>query len=55
VSFRLCYPDEADFCRNVPNANFTLHYSLMPYVGILSSGVAATAQGPVTIPEALKR
>ena len=28
----------------------TLHYSLMPYVGILSSGVAATAIGPITIP-----
>ncbi|KAK6907973.1 signal peptidase [Kwoniella mangroviensis CBS 10435] len=41
--------------KNVEYANMTLHYSLMPYVGILSSGVAATAQGPVTIPELIKR
>lgn len=41
--------------RDVPTANMTLHYSLMPYVGILSSGIAATAQGPVSIPEVIKR
>ncbi|GFZ44977.1 hypothetical protein JCM24511_02703 [Saitozyma sp. JCM 24511] len=41
--------------KDVPTANMTLHYSLMPYVGILSSGIAATAQGPVSIPEVIKR
>ncbi|WVQ85026.1 hypothetical protein IAT38_007190 [Cryptococcus sp. DSM 104549] len=41
--------------KDVPYANMTLHYSLMPYVGVLSSGVAATAEGPVDIPELLKR
>lgn len=41
--------------RHVENANMTLHYSLMPYVGILSSGVAATASGPVTVPAAAGR
>ncbi|KAK4689697.1 signal peptidase complex subunit 3, partial [Tremellales sp. Uapishka_1] len=41
--------------RNIPSANLTLHYSLMPYVGVLSSGIAATAQGPITLPEVLKR
>ncbi|KAK8858773.1 hypothetical protein IAR55_003003 [Kwoniella newhampshirensis] len=41
--------------RDIPTANMTLHYSLMPYVGVLSSGVAATAQGPVSIPELIKR
>jgi signal peptidase complex subunit 3 len=33
----------------------TLWYSLMPYVGGLTSGVAATAQGPITLPEVIKR
>ncbi|WVF69024.1 hypothetical protein IAT40_003798 [Kwoniella sp. CBS 6097] len=41
--------------RDVEYVNMTLHYSLMPYVGVLSSGVAATAQGPITIPELIKR
>nr|XP_018262144.1 signal peptidase [Kwoniella dejecticola CBS 10117]OBR84302.1 signal peptidase [Kwoniella dejecticola CBS 10117] len=41
--------------KDVEYANMTLHYSLMPYVGVLSSGVAATAQGPVTIPPLVKR
>jgi len=41
--------------REIPTANMTLYYSIMPYVGILSSGVAATAQGPITLPEVLKR
>ncbi|WRT67986.1 uncharacterized protein IL334_004961 [Kwoniella shivajii] len=41
--------------KDVEYANMTLHYHLMPYVGVLSSGVAATAQGPVTIPELIKR
>ncbi|KAL1413131.1 hypothetical protein Q8F55_000880 [Vanrija albida] len=35
--------------KTVDNANITLHYSLMPYVGILTSGIAAEAQGPVDI------
>ncbi|WOO76813.1 Adipocyte-related X-chromosome0 expressed sequence 2 [Vanrija pseudolonga] len=35
--------------RTVDNANITLHYSLMPYVGILTSGIAAEAQGSVDI------
>lgn len=37
--------------RDVHEANVTLHYSLMPYVGMVTSGVAATAQGLVEIPE----
>ncbi|WVQ96534.1 hypothetical protein IAU59_003639 [Kwoniella sp. CBS 9459] len=41
--------------RDVEYANMTLHYSLMPYVGVLSSGIAAVAPGPVTIPELIKR
>ena len=41
--------------REIHSANMTLKYSLMPYVGVLSSGVAATAQGPITLPEVLKR
>ncbi|WVQ73373.1 hypothetical protein IAR50_002942 [Cryptococcus sp. DSM 104548] len=41
--------------QNIPTANFTLHYSLMPYVGVLSTGVAAVAEGPVAIPELIKR
>jgi len=41
--------------RNVDSANMTLHYSLMPYVGILSSGVAATAQGPISVPAVKSR
>ncbi|ODN93399.1 signal peptidase [Cryptococcus wingfieldii CBS 7118] len=41
--------------KDIPTANFTLHYSLMPYVGVLSSGVAAVAEGPVAIPELIKR
>ena len=28
----------------------TVHYSLMPYVGLLSSGVAATAKGSIRMP-----
>lgn len=38
-----------DTPRTVDNANITLHYSLMPYVGILTSGIAAEAQGSVDI------
>lgn len=30
--------------RDIPYANLTLHYSLMPYVGYLTSGIAATAE-----------
>ncbi|WWC70963.1 uncharacterized protein I206_104916 [Kwoniella pini CBS 10737] len=41
--------------KDIEYANMTLHYSLMPYVGVLSSGVAATANGPVTIPPLIKR
>ncbi|WWC88633.1 uncharacterized protein L201_003546 [Kwoniella dendrophila CBS 6074] len=41
--------------KDVEYANMTLHYSLMPYVGILSSGIAAVAQDPVIIPELIKR
>ncbi|KAI9634708.1 putative signal peptidase [Dioszegia hungarica] len=41
--------------KGVATANFTLHYDLMPYVGLLSSGVAATARGPINIPEVIKR
>ncbi|WVR06531.1 hypothetical protein IAU60_003562 [Kwoniella sp. DSM 27419] len=41
--------------KDVTHANLTLHYSLMPYVGYLSSGIAATAQAPIAIPELLKR
>lgn len=36
---------------NVHLANLTLHYNVMPYVGLLTSGVAATAQGEVAIPK----
>lgn len=36
---------------NVHLANLTLHYNVMPYVGLLTSGVAATAQGDVAIPK----
>ncbi|KAL0240534.1 hypothetical protein I308_106328 [Cryptococcus tetragattii IND107] len=41
--------------KDIPYANLTLHYSLMPYVGYLTSGIAATAEGPVSIPEVIKR
>nr|ODN89769.1 signal peptidase [Cryptococcus depauperatus CBS 7855] len=41
--------------KNAPRANVTLHYSLMPYVGVLSSGIAATAEGPLDLPDVLKR
>ncbi|KAL7420767.1 Signal peptidase complex subunit [Cryptotrichosporon argae] len=40
---------------HVASANFTLRYSLMPYVGIVSQGVAATAAGPLAIPAAAGR
>lgn len=36
---------------NVHMANLTLHYNVMPYVGLLTSGVAATAQGEIAIPK----
>jgi hypothetical protein len=32
--------------RNIPTAQFTLRYDIMPYVGFLSPGVAAQAQNP---------
>ncbi|XAO27598.1 hypothetical protein I312_106454 [Cryptococcus bacillisporus CA1280] len=41
--------------KGIPYANLTLHYSLMPYVGYLTSGIAATAEGPVSMPEVIKR
>ncbi|GMK57305.1 hypothetical protein CspeluHIS016_0401390 [Cutaneotrichosporon spelunceum] len=41
--------------KNIHNANMTLSYHLMPYVGLLTSGVAATAQGMVEIPALVKR
>lgn len=41
--------------RGINTANFTLYYDLMPYVGMLSTGIAATAQGPVELPEAIRR
>lgn len=37
--------------RNVAHANVTLHYSIMPYVGLVTTGVAATAEGVVEIPQ----
>lgn len=36
---------------NIHLANLTLHYNVMPYVGLLTSGVAATAQGEINIPK----
>lgn len=43
-------------CRSgIATANFTLYYDLMPYVGLLSTGVAATARGPIELPEVIKR
>ncbi|RSH88511.1 uncharacterized protein EHS24_001056 [Apiotrichum porosum] len=41
--------------QDVHEANVTLHYSLMPYVGMLSSGVAATARDLVEIPDVKRR
>ncbi|EIW67731.1 hypothetical protein TREMEDRAFT_45221 [Tremella mesenterica DSM 1558] len=51
------YPwrDPSGSFKNIPSANLTLHYSLMPYVGLISSGIAATAQGPIALPEPLVR
>ncbi|CAK9784417.1 putative signal peptidase [Cutaneotrichosporon oleaginosum] len=37
--------------KNIHDANITLSYHLMPYVGLVTSGVAATAQGKVEIPD----
>ncbi|RXK40324.1 signal peptidase [Tremella mesenterica] len=45
--------DPSGSFKNIPSANLTLHYSLMPYVGLISSGIAATAQGPIALPEPL--
>ncbi|ORX37209.1 putative signal peptidase [Kockovaella imperatae] len=36
--------------KGVQNANLTVYYSLMPYVGLLSSGVAATATSAIHVP-----
>lgn len=41
--------------RNCHLANITAHYSIMPYVGIVRQGIAATASGPVEIPLAQDR
>lgn len=45
----------ADRHRDIHHANITLSYHLMPYVGLLTSGVAATAEGMVEIPELQKK
>ncbi|BEJ17041.1 hypothetical protein CspHIS471_0604420 [Cutaneotrichosporon sp. HIS471] len=41
--------------KNIHNANITLSYHLMPYVGLVTSGVAATARGMVEIPDLVKK
>ena len=37
------FPEHSADDSNVHLANLTLHYNVMPYVGLLTSGVAATA------------
>lgn len=45
----------ADRHRDIHHANITLSYHLMPYVGLLTSGVAATAEAMVEIPDLLRK
>ncbi|KAF8742678.1 hypothetical protein AX14_002907 [Amanita brunnescens Koide BX004] len=41
--------------KNVPSANFSLKYNIMPHVGILTYGEAARTAEPVAIPAAQTR
>ncbi|KAK2460894.1 hypothetical protein APHAL10511_007364 [Amanita phalloides] len=41
--------------KNVPPANFSLKYNVMPYVGILTYGEAAKAADPIAFPAAQAR
>lgn len=37
--------------RNIPSANYSLKYNVMPYVGVLTYGEAARTKEPVAFPE----
>ncbi|KAI0058116.1 signal peptidase subunit [Artomyces pyxidatus] len=41
--------------KNIPPANYTLKYNLMPYVGLLTYGEAARTTAPVAFPLAKER
>lgn len=54
--YQSCHLESANFAtRNVPPANYSLKYNVMPYVGVLTYGEVARTSEAIAFPPAQSR